>query len=68
MNNAVAHHLVTDALALINSFQPIPSSLYTEHDSLWEGILPWLAQISCAGHAPFQLLMYPTTEQFLMQA
>ena len=58
MQNATAHHPLTDARAAICPSYPAPPSLYTGHDVLWYGIALWLVGVSCPGCAPSQLLVH----------
>ena len=58
MRNAIAHHPLTNARAVIRTSRPTPPSLSTEHDVLWYGILLWLGQVSCPGCAPSRLLAH----------
>ena len=58
MHNAIAHHPLTDARAVIRPSRATPPSLYTEHDVLWYGISLWLVRLSCPGCAPSQLLVH----------
>ena len=58
--NAVTHHLLSDARAVIPAPANSPS-LYTGHEVLWYGISLWLVRVSCPGHAPSQLLVHLLT-------
>ena len=58
MHNAIAHHPLTDARAMICPSWPAPPCLYTGHDVPWYGISLWLVWVSCPDHAPSQLLAH----------
>ena len=58
MHNAIAHHPLTDARAVIRPSWPTPPRLYTGHDVPWYGIPLWLVRVSCPGSAPSQLLIH----------
>ena len=58
MYNAIAHHPLTDARAVIRASWPTPLCLYTGHNVPWYGIPLWLVRVSCPGYAPSQLLAH----------
>ena len=58
MHNAIAHHPLTNAPAVIRPSWPALPCLYTGHDVIWYGIPLWVVRVSCPGYAPSQLLVH----------